>query len=182
MTDRSSIERAVTDRGLDLSTRIGALQRLCDAGTNNEILAVISTQIDAELAGDTRFVIYLLGAVRRIFDRRAIDVFVGLLARPIDLSFRSQSLIGLCELYRYSVRRCLLARPRASVVHPAFTQLLGEIDENFVVHGSDLTSDDRRRIEQALLAVAEHEGEIAVLRDEAWQCYTVCHALGTLSG
>lgn len=180
MIDRSSIERAVTDRGLDLQTRIGALQRLFDAGTNSEVLALISTQIDGELAGDTRFVIYLLGAVRRIFDRRAIDVFVGLLARPIDLSFRSQSLIGLCELYRYSVRRWLLARPRAAVARPAFTQHLSEIDENFVVHGSDLTSDDRRRIEQELLAVAENEREIAVLRDEARQCYTACHSLGTL--
>jgi hypothetical protein len=172
------MQRAVADRSLDLHARIGALEQLVNTGADGNVLAPIAAEIDREIAqDDTRFVIYLIGAARKIFDRRAIDLFVGLLDRPIDLAFRSQALIGLRELHRHSVARILASRPRSTIVSAVATQHLGVIDENFTSHGTDLTSADRRRIESALRTVADNEAEIDVLRDEAQQCLGVCRAL-----
>lgn len=181
MTDRFQREREVADRGLDLHKRIGALGELVDEATDGATLTAVARQIDDELSGDdTRFVIYLIGALRRIYDRAAIDIFIDLLKRPIDLSFRSQSVIGLRELYRHSVRRWLLARPRAEAAQPAVAQHLGMVDENFVVHGADLTADDRRRISKTLQSIADDPNETSYLRDEARESYAMCHALSTL--
>ena len=181
MTDRSQTARAVADRGLDLHQRIGALDELVATAVDGTPLAAVATQIDDELSGDdTRFVIYLIGALRRIYDRGAIDLFIDLLARPIDLSFRSQGVLGLRELYRHSVRRWLLTHPHSGSAPPAAAQHLGMVDEHFAVQGAELTGDDRRRISGTLQSIADDPNETPDLRDEARESYAVCRALSTL--
>jgi hypothetical protein len=170
--------QAITDRTLDPTERAQAIEKLVKTANDPGLLASLSTQIETELASDDhRFVIYLLGAVRRIFDRRAITPLINLLKKQVDLSFRSQCLIGLRELYWYSATQKVIKQgaetrqrlPRA-----------GQIDENFIIHGEDLTDDDRKRIEAALLAFAEDEDEVPVLRDEARAAYDTCKQLGAL--
>ena len=178
MTDLVRSQRALADPECDLQARIGALQALVDAATDGAPVTAVARQIDDELArDDTRFVIYLLGAVRRIYDRGAIDVFVDLLARPIDLSFRSQSILGLGELYRHSVRRWLLSHPRPQGTPAAAKPHLAMVDEHFAVHGVELTGDDRRRISTVLQATANDPNEMSYLRDEARDAYAMCHVL-----
>lgn len=178
MTDRSQRRRAIANRGLDLHQRIGALEGLVDLAADAATLTALAGQIDDELSGDdTRFVIYLIGALRRIYDRGAIEVFIDLSKRPIDLSFRSQGVLGLRELYRHSVRRWLVAHPPPGGAPSAAAQHLGMVDEHFAVHGADLTAADRRRISETLQSMADDPNEMSYLRDEARDAHAMCHAL-----
>jgi hypothetical protein len=181
MSDPSAMRKAVCDTGYDPDARIKALDGLLQAGSDGDLLEMLETQIEEELASDDpRYVIYLIGAIRRIFDREAIDIFTDLLDRPIDPSFRSQALIGLTELYRNSVKRSMAQHPGHLPARGQIPEQLAPIDENFVIHGKDLTEDDRERIERILLKIAESDEEVPPLRAEARDCYELCQRLGSL--
>ena len=180
MTDRSPPRARLPTVG-SISTSGSARSRRSSLRGDGRTPLTRCPQIDDELAGDdTRFVIYLIGALRRIYDRGAIDIFINLSTQPIDLSFRSQSVLGLRELYRHSVRRWLLAHPSVERAQPAVAPHLGMVDEHFAVHGVDLTGDDRRRISAALQSIANDPNEMSYLRDEARDAYAMCHALSIL--
>ncbi|HSE32937.1 MAG TPA: hypothetical protein VLA93_15290 [Pyrinomonadaceae bacterium] len=175
MAEDLSISQAITDETLDQHARIQALDRLGEGGVDASVLDLLKSQIDKELSGDdSRFVIYLLGAIRRIFDRRAVAILRDLLKRRIDISFRSQCIAGLRELYRHAVMQSAISRD------PAARRRLpnaGLIDENFVVFGTDLTDEDLQRIEDTLHDVAEDGEELEMLRDEAREAHLACQEL-----
>lgn len=175
MAKSLSIYEAITDNSLDPEARTAALSRLGETKPVGNELDLLSTQLEKDIATDDhRFVIYLIGAIRRIFDRRAIELFTHLLTKDIDISFRSQCLAGLYELYRHSITHRLLGHIETSRLR---LPEAGLIDENFVIHGTDLNDSDRQLIEHSLLAVVEDSDEAALLRDEARSLYSKCEEM-----
>ena len=175
MTQGLSITKAITDSTLDPTTRAEALAHLGEAPTEGNVLGLLKTQLEKELESeDHRFVIYLLGAIRRIYDRNVVTILIELLQRPMDISLRSQCVLGLRELYRHSLTHS--SAGRREMIRRQVPQA-GVIDEHFVIHGTALDDSDRKQIEQTLRAIAESDHEIGLLREEAGESYQACRQL-----
>jgi len=180
MPPQVELPETIRDVTLDPSERSEALERLlAERQSDPSVIVGLSKQLDAELEGnDQRFVIYLLGAIRRIFDRRAVPTLISLLRRPVEITFRSQSISGLSELYNHSITQEVLATGSSSRQGLPLEARVSA--ENFRIHGDAPTAEDRTRIEETFHAIADDEAEVGVLRDQARDAYLACTRLALL--
>jgi hypothetical protein len=135
-------------------------------------------QIDAELAQEnTAFVLSLLGAAAKLYDRKQIPHLTKLARRKeADLAFRIQSLLLLTELYRKSVddEQSALAfgsGPPLEDSNQFGGSLAVSAEEYFTIIGAALTKHDRDHIEAIVHALAEDAAQSTPLRFEAQRAW-----------
>jgi|SRR6185436_3518473 len=180
MARQVELPESIRDVTLDPSERSEALERLlAEKQSDATVVVGLSEQLDAELKrNDQRFVIYVLGAIRRIFDRRVVPHLISLLRRPVEITFRSQSIAGLSELYKHSITREVLEA--GSIARQNLPLEARVSAENFRLQGDAPTAEDRAEIEEALHSVADDEEEVEILRHQAREAYLMCTRLSLL--
>ncbi len=163
----------VTDAQADLIQRIEALNLFLDRA--EKIVQFLIEQLESELSrDDTRFVIYLFGAIRKVYDRRSIPPLIKILHDgEVELTFRMQCIAVLRELYRISVANPGLiaggirSGPIDDPTLDITFNISQQVDENFRIFGEDLNNEDRQEIENALRKIAENPDEVQPFRGEA---------------
>lgn len=172
MEDQRSIA-LIQDPGADLIDRIRALEVLLegDARIVPSLIEQLETELDRD---DTRFVIYLFGAIGQVYDRRWVSPLAKLLRRSeVELTFRMQCVKVLQEFYQQSlvgldvVTKALKAEQLEDPAVLRFLAAPERAGQVFSVKGAPLNDQDRDEIEKVLQAIAEDSEEVQPLQEEA---------------